>query len=1044
MLDQKARVQVTIPSLFQSPTISDFINLVTKITEQQNPQPTYVSKTSVLPYQRAKLTRTQQQFWLFWRIKPDNCYYNVPMAIEIHGMVNKDALSQSLQCLVERYDALRIVCYEQDEGCLRVRVRETNVNNEDHDVSHLSYVSRLTINIELAENLLKLAVENDCTLYTLVLTIFKCVLSVFSHNSTDIVIDTIISTRSQPYVTGLFGPMINTLALRTRLPDTPETTFIDVFNTVKQTLSFAMENHECPFADIVNCLRQVSSDKSLLTYMPLFRVIFEMNGYDMINSEKKFSDRTTWTSFSDHSLLSPYTKSVTDFQVTDHGAAQEISMLFDINRAIFEEKTAEKLCACFVTAIYCVVKNPTCLKNDLWKEIQQTGSNIQTPLTIHECFNQQAVCDPTAEAVVYKNIRWTYADLLHRAVQIGAILQQDFNVTQHTIVGLCMKRSPDLIASMLGISVKQTDYCYSIYTSGSTGRPKGITIQHQAVVRRIRTDNQFINITPYGRTAQLTSCSFDVYILEVYGALLNGALLIIYDNNYLFQPKLLAFMFQSDKISHVYIPIPIFNMLVEHVPGAFGGMDCILFAGDRANPRLMRNVLVQSQPSPKQLVNVYGPTEITCIATCYQASIESLDKIIRHGSQVPIGIPLPSTSVYSVRHYSLDLTSDDDEGELLIGGFGVSDGYLKMPEKTALSFIPNIFENNIDHLYRTGDIVKQLRDGNISFIGWLDDQVKIAGYQLSDTDIAIIGMSARYGLLENSSEFWHTLVNRTDYCSHVSTEELKQSGFEQLLKQNPNYVYAACTMKNANCFDHVFFEISKRDATITDPQHRILLDSAYEALEDAGLVTDKYSGTIGMFAAVYRDTNADYYKLFQANPLEIFDEAREQSDISMFDPATVMRVEIGNMIDGAATFIAYKLDLNGPAMAIQTACSSSGTALHVALRSIEADSGYNYQPGMVLSKTGFCRSFDEQAAGVVGGDCAGVVVLMKAKAVKLGYTIRCLIKGHAVNNDGRKKTSCSVTSPDIQAQCMKKALTMANINNPTHEISYIEVHGPGT
>ncbi|UJR07171.1 hypothetical protein I4U23_011459 [Adineta vaga] len=325
-------------------------------------------------------------------------------------------------------------------------------------------------------------------------------------------------------------------------------------------------------------------------------------------------------------------------------------------------------------------------------------------------------------------------------------------------------------------------------------------------------------------------------------------------------------------------------------------------------------------------------------------------------------------------------------------------------------------------------------------------------------------MSARYGTIETAADLWTALRNGTDCCTHITHEELLQQNpsMASMLNVNPNYVHAGCTMTNALCFDHVFFGMTKRDAEITDPQHRIMLEATYEALENAGIVPQEYSGTIGMFGAVYRNTYADYYNLLRANPYEIYDATKASMGIATFDSATIMRVEIGNMVDGAPTFVSYKLGFNGPSMAIQTACSSSGTALHMALRSLEAgdcsiaivagvsitfplDMGYNYQPGMIMSKTGICRSFDESADGVVGGDGAGVVVLMKAtEALSAGYSIRSIITGYAINNDGQNKTSFSTTSPDTQTLCMQKALSSANIHSPQEEIDYIEAHGPGT
>ncbi|CAF0936322.1 unnamed protein product [Didymodactylos carnosus] len=1411
---EKFRVNMTIPSLFQSKTVAEFIEKINNtIIRERKSQPATLNSSSS-SYQ-AKLTEIQKAFWLIWKIKPDSCYYNVPIAIEINGHLDQNKLYKVLHALMKRYEILRIVCNEEKDGSIWQVVKNKNwlipftevdidmnhnniverlqaysvkpfdlkngpvcrftlfhnmseminenerhlllitfhhivcdgftlnkfikelielyssttiydrthlqlstklsfmdyvnniqpvdtrkhleilVNNlktfqylnleieqtenqQQHDISHNQmYSSRLEIENKMADRLRKLAMENQCTLFTLLLALFKCVLSVYSHNCLDIIIGTVISTRSQHIAQSLFGPMINTLPIRSRIPNKTETTFIDILNVVKQSVLLTMENQQCSFADIVNRLRPINNDKSLQTYMPVYRVLFEMNSY---NDNLTFNGGISWKYYDNNHVLLPYAKTDIDLHVNDEGANHSIIMYFDVNSTIFLPQTVQKMATCFQTAVEFVVEGPACLKATLWEKIQLSRCGNYSNLTIHEQLHKRVNKIPKQNALVYGDINWTYEQLLGFSKHIASVLKHSYNISPQSVVAVCMKRSPDLISSMFGVVmtgsaylyidillpektilsmlhdsacsliicdmdcqtviesianntslicvsiktiyeqhslpfstnsviVKPSDTCYIIYTSGSTGTPKGIQIQHQAVVQRTQA-NFLLKINSDSKIAQITSCSFDVYILEVYGALLNDACLFIYDHNYLFQTKLLAEILKADQITHMFIATPIFNILAEHVPYAFSNMECVMFAGDRANAKLMLNVLRNSHPAPKQLVNAYGPTEATCIVTWYHATEESLSTIIDKGDQVPIGKSLPNTPLYIVDPISLELVEDGTNGRLdnqvKIDGYRIElsqienllknhskildsiiivrddivknkksiiayikkqeplsvtsdeilfylsqhlpkymiptfivfieqlplsiggkvdyvslpkpqighvikndnnekqSAYTKIQEawREVLSQNANIIFTNSDDFFACGGtsitvvqlhaILEKLFDvtldvmklfhyttienqlkwilsiGNNNYVRKNNITEESSGMETTETEtfqsnIAVIGMSARYGNLDSLDDFWNALCNGTDCCLHTSYDELsKNVDMKQMLKLNPRYVHSSCVMEKANYFDHVFFQMTKRDAEIMDPQHRVLLETTYEALENAGIVPQAYCGTIGIFAALYRNTYADYYNLFRASPFDIYDDTKIKLGITMLDPALAVRAEISNMTDGAPTFIAFKLGLTGPAMAIQTACSSSGTALHIAMRSIEVGdcdvaivggvciqyplgSGYNYQPGMTMSKTGYCRAFDSEADGVVGGDGAGIVILMKAsEAIQGGYNIRAIVKGHAINNDGRKKNSYSTTSSDMQAQCMKKALAMARIDNPQNEIGLIEAHGPGT
>ncbi len=312
--------------------------------------------------------------------------------------------------------------------------------------------------------------------------------------------------------------------------------------------------------------------------------------------------------------------------------------------------------------------------------------------------------------------------------------------------------------------------------------------------------------------------------------------------------------------------------------------------------------------------------------------------------------------------------------------------------------------------------------------------------------IAIIGMSGRFPGAKNVEEFWYNLQNGVESISFFSQEELESAGIPKEVVGNPQYVKANAVLENIDLFDATFFGLNPKEAQITDPQHRMLLECAWEALEQAGYNPETYKGSIGVYAG------AGGFNSYFLNNLYPNSDLRESvGDYQMI---------IANDKDFLSTRISYKLNLTGPSFTVQTACSTSLVAVCMAcqnLLSYECDmalaggvsirvpqkTGYFYQEGMILSPDGHCRAFDAKAKGTVGGNGAGIVLLKRlSDAIADGDYIHAVIKGSAINNDGSKKIGYTAPSVDGQAQVIAQALANAEVEPET--VTYIEAHGTGT
>ncbi|MGH8693242.1 MAG: beta-ketoacyl synthase N-terminal-like domain-containing protein, partial [Burkholderiales bacterium] len=319
-----------------------------------------------------------------------------------------------------------------------------------------------------------------------------------------------------------------------------------------------------------------------------------------------------------------------------------------------------------------------------------------------------------------------------------------------------------------------------------------------------------------------------------------------------------------------------------------------------------------------------------------------------------------------------------------------------------------------------------------------------------DAGIAIIGLAGRFPGAQTIEQFWQNLCEGVESISFFSDEELEQQ--DASLRRHPDYVKAGGVLTEIKQFDAAFFGYSPKEAAITDPQQRILLECAWEAFECAGYNPESYPGLVGVYAGSSMST----YLLNNVGPsLGITTQQPFiETDMAQF------QAKIGNDRGYLATRISYKLNLKGPSINVQTACSTSLVAVHLACQSLltgECDmalaggvsvvvphkGGYLYEDGMVRSPDGHCRAFDAEAQGTLFGNGAGLVLLKRLPEALADHDqIIAVIKGTAINNDGEVKVGYTAPSVSGQATAISEALRMAEVDAST--IGYVETHGTAT
>jgi amino acid adenylation domain-containing protein/non-ribosomal peptide synthase protein (TIGR01720 family) len=315
---------------------------------------------------------------------------------------------------------------------------------------------------------------------------------------------------------------------------------------------------------------------------------------------------------------------------------------------------------------------------------------------------------------------------------------------------------------------------------------------------------------------------------------------------------------------------------------------------------------------------------------------------------------------------------------------------------------------------------------------------------VSGLEIAVIGMSCRFPGARDAGQFWRNLCAGRESITRFTEAELLASGVDAAVLADPRYVPAAAIVEGEQEFDAAFFGFTPLEADLLDPQHRLFLEGAWEALEHAGYDSQSYGGLIGVYSGAKFNT---YLLNILSHP-------------ELVESAGLYQLLLASDKDYLATRVSYKLDLTGPSVAVQTACSTSLVSVHLACQGLlggECDlalaggvsigvpqrTGYLFTDGAIGSPDGHCRAFDRRAQGTVGGHGLGLVVLKRLRdALDDGDRIHAVIKGSAINNDGARKAGFTAPGLEGQARAIRAAQELAGVEPDS--ITFVEAHGTGT
>lgn len=639
---------------------------------------------------------------------------------------------------------------------------------------------RFTLPGSLRDALAELGRRQGATLFMTLLAGFLAVLHRHSGQE-DLAVGVPVDNRARTELEGLVGFFVNTLVLRADVSGDPA--FEELVARVRDGTLAAHEHQDVPFERLVEITRP---DRDL-SRAPLAQVMFALQHAPVGADAAELRGRVT---------LVDTGATRCDLTVALEEGPDGIEGLAEYDRSLFEPVTIARLCGHLGRLLEDAVADPSRSLSELalltGEEERQleawSGSATQYPRDrcVHELFAEQAARRPDAPAVRAGERVLSYGDLEARADRLARALH-DLGVGPDVPAGVCLERSPELVVALLAVLKAGGAYvpldptypperlaflladagatalvtsralhnlidgwdgpallvddelaadlpagptvtdprnlAYVMYTSGSTGPPKGIGVPHRGVVRLVR-DTNYLRIRSGDRVAFASSVSFDATTLELWGPLLNGAEVVVIPRDVALDPAAFAAELRRRQVTVTWLTSSLFNELVREVPDAVAPVATVLVGGEALDPETIRRVLRQGRPA--RLLNGYGPTECTTFTTTYEIGALADD-----ARGVPIGGPVANTRVH-VLDDRMRPVPVGVPGELYVGGDGLARGYVRRPALTAERFLPAPLG---ERLYRTGDRVRFRTDGDLEFLGRLDDQIKLRGYRIEPGEI---------------------------------------------------------------------------------------------------------------------------------------------------------------------------------------------------------------------------------------------------------------------------------------------------------------------
>jgi amino acid adenylation domain-containing protein len=654
---------------------------------------------------------------------------------------------------------------------------------------------RFQLDRQLTQQLKTLSQTSGCTLFMTLLAAFAVVLSRYS-GQTDIVIGSAIANRNRREIEGLIGFFVNTLALRLDLSEKPSfATFLKQVQTVTQD---AYEHQDLPFEMLVEELQL----ERKLDRNPLVQVGFILQ--NAANEAWKLPGLTieemSWELDSARLDLEVHLSEVND----------GLTGLCCYNIDLFDGSMIARLLEHFQNLLRAIIVNPQesvsllpLLSKQEQKQLlvdwNQTQADYPKDTCIHQLFEAQVERTPDAIAVVFEEQSLTYTELNHRANQLAYYLRT-LGVGAEVLVGISLERSLEMIIGLLAIlkaggaylplapdypierlqfmledsqvsflitqrsllavlppsqanvicldeieeqvsqypqdnlqsELTSSNLANVIYTSGSTGKPKGVMVEHRGLVNLASSQIQSFAVNHNSRVLQFASFSFDACISEILMTFGSGATLYLAQKDALLPGQPLIERLVKNGITHVTLPP---SALVVLPKESLPNLQTLIVAGEACPLNLVKQWSVR-----RNFFNAYGPTEASVCA--------SIGECHQNDLKVTIGKAIANVQIYILDSH-LQPVPVGVSGELYIGGVGVARGYLNRPELTQEKFIANPFSNDPgSRLYKTGDLARYLPDGNVEFLGRIDNQVKIRGFRIETGEIEAV-LSQHFLLAEN-------------------------------------------------------------------------------------------------------------------------------------------------------------------------------------------------------------------------------------------------------------------------------------------------------
>jgi amino acid adenylation domain-containing protein len=642
---------------------------------------------------------------------------------------------------------------------------------------------RLALSERLTADLRALARSEGATLFMVLLAGFQLLLARWV-NQEQVLVGSPVAGRSRSELEGLIGCFVNTLVLRADLKGDPS--FRDLLGQVRERCLGAYAHQDLPFNRLVEELRPSRS----LHGTPLFQVMFVLHSLPL--PEVKLPQlEVTLLPFDVG--VAPFDLSLALSEVQDglDGGVTYRTDLFE--RATIERLAArfQVLLEGIVAGSDRRVSELPFLTEAEDRQLlewNRTDADVPRQGRVDESFAEQAARTPEADAVVHGERRLSYRELDRRSDRLARRLR-GLGLGPEKLAGVYLRRSPELVVAQLAVlkaggayvpldpehpperlalmledcqapmlltesalagnlpgyngqlidldrdwpeiepeapgkppaAGGSGDLAYLIFTSGSTGRPKGVMVEHRSLINLVAWHNRSYRLGPGDRVAQLAGISFDASVWETWPALLSGAALHLAPEEVQSDPRGLVSWLEREVVTVAFVPTPLWELAAELRWPSGRAPRVVLTGGDRLHEA--------PPPGLPRLVNHYGPTESTVVAT----SVE-----IRPGGTgpPPIGRPIQSTKAYVLGRQG-ELLSLGTLGELYIGGSGLARGYWRRPGLTAERFLPSPFAPG-ERLYRTGDLVRWRQDGNLEFVGRLDAQVKIRGQRVEPGEIEAV------------------------------------------------------------------------------------------------------------------------------------------------------------------------------------------------------------------------------------------------------------------------------------------------------------------